>query len=403
MNGRKAKTFVFEDVLNHIIGLSFFLEILFAVPLNIGAFRFEWPYFSCILLVILMITSNRSNSEKRMIKKPLYTFFIWCIVLVFFSFFRFTSEIYIVGIAHTIRMILLFSPYIWFVFRSNKASRFSFYRTFRVYIFVILIILLGMTISAGGIYNEHSFGTNGVGKNSLGYTIVCISLLLSTYENKEIVEKPIRPFIWLPICILLCIFTKSGTAVIFILTITLWFILKSNKLSKMQNSFIIIVFALLIIPFFNLDFFIEIFDKLHVYKITEFLQGIRDSGGTSLGNNNDVRLDVQKSVFRDFNFDMAVGRVYCYFLAYHKYTAHHLYFQLLYDTGIIGFTLFIIFVFKNIKLSYYKIPIILIFAYSCIEVFLIQYTSLLILGLIIVALPPTTKNDDDNTLTYGSM
>lgn len=392
MNGHKTILVSFDDVINHIICLSFAMEILFYAPFTIGSFRFEWPYFSCILLFATIIIKRDKSTEKNRLKKCLYLFFLWCMILCLFSLFRFSSSIYIVGIAHTVRMMVLFLPYIWFVFYSDESKRILFYRTFRIYIFFTLVILLMLSLAAGGIYNKHSFGTAGVGKNSLGYTIVCLSLVLAVYENKTIVDKPVKPYVWLPLCILLCVFTKSGTAVIFILAISVWYFIRSNKLSKFQNTIILIIFCIIIIPFLNIDYFIQLFDRLHVYKITEFLQGIKDSGGTSFGHNNDVRIEVQISGFRDFNLNMAMGSIYGYFLAFHGYTAHQLYLQILYDTGILGIVLFIRFCIENFKTSKFKIPVLLILAYSCIEVFLIQYTSLIVLALVTGYISP--KNND---------
>ncbi|MBO6193566.1 MAG: hypothetical protein J6O00_05245 [Clostridiales bacterium] len=356
---------------------------LFVEPLfEVASYRFEWPYICCsILFVALLIT--RKNYEFKGVAKSFIIFVVWCLALLGVGTMRFRFDLVLVGLAHTMRMIVLFVPFLWILLSLTPYSRRTFYGVLRKYLLISLIAMFIMALFEGGISNTKTFRTVGVGKNSLGYTIVCIQILFSVYENKMLRVKPFHPCFWQTLCVLLCIFSKSGTAVAFSLFVLAWYMLKTVRTNVVGKGIIIVFVLLMGMCFLNVDVLIDLFKSLHVNKLSDFFYAFKYGGGETLGDTTDVRLKVQGDVLRDFNLDMALGRFYYYYFASHGFTAHQLYLQILYDTGIVGILLFANFSYKCVKCSSAKVAVVMIFLYSFVEVFLIQYASLIILALLV--------------------
>ena len=385
-----------------MVCITYLLE-LFVQPLfELGSYRFEWPYI-CSLVLLITLVVKRKHSEYRPVVRSLFMFFLWCVILLFMGIIRYSENLVLVGALHLIRMATLFVPFMWLLISLDSESRESFYFVLRKYLFVSLIALLVMGFLQGGINNSATFSTVGVGKNSLSYTIVCIQLLFSLYENNNHVKRPYNPFVWQSLCILICLFTKSGTGVAFSLFILAWYLLKSLKINIYGKIIVVMLITSLGFAFLSVDNLVSIFDALNIKKLSDFFYEYKYSGGESLGRTTDVRLRVQEDVLKDFDFDMALGRFYYYYFSTHGYTAHQLFLQILYDTGIVGVLLFLRYCYTCVKYSGVKVAVILIFLYSFIEVFLIQYLSLIVLALLITYNVNQKKGDKNENCDSGSV
>lgn len=371
-----------RNILMHVICVSVLLEAFLTVPFMVGSFKFEWPYFvSCLLLIDVFIQKNERKFDS--ICNSLYRFFGWCFFLLILAFFRFQSSLLFTGVAHTGRMVLMFSVFIWILNAIDDNARMHLYRVFRIYSIIFCLILFFQGIKSGGIANISSFASVGINKNSLGYSVVCISLFFCAFETKDNVRKCIPVYIWWPICFCVCLFTKSGTAVAFSLVVAAITLYKRLNVKPVLKILITIFVLIVALMFVNIDFLISLFEKLSVEKLSTFLHSFKYGGGTTLGSTTDLRISTQLGVLQEFNLDMAFGRFYYYYFAIYGYTAHSLYLQLLYDIGILGLFLFIRFCFLNVKHSENKLEILAMLAYSLIEVFLIQYTSLIVLAILV--------------------
>ena len=370
------------------IGGLIILQIFFGSPLTIFGFQFEWAFFASLIIIVDILLCSRKFKKKKGLAY-LILFLFYCAILGLVSFVRFDSVLAFTGFAHLIRSILLFIPFVWIVNVINDIEKVKLLHVIRNVIIISSFLLVVLIIINGNMLSGVPFATMGISnKNSLGYTVICFALFLSKYENKNYIKRPISKIIWIAVLFLIVFGTKSGTAFIFILLVVLNDFLSTRDIVIVKRILMFFcLFILSILVIYNLDSLIDFLDKIKLYKIRDFLYAIINSRTGTLDTSNQLRFEVQLKVLSEFNLDMAIGRFYYYYFAKHGYTAHQQYLQILYDTGVLGISLFLGFVFSVINESKAKVPVILIFLYSFIENFLIQFIGLIILGILITEVP----------------
>ena len=376
------KSTIFRRMIYVVLSILMLLDIFFSVPFTFAGFRFEWAFFLIPFILIDMISKKKKN---RTFSAPAawWLFIGFCTVLAVLSFLRFEPDFAFVGFAHFGRMILLFLPFIWIIDYLDNEERREFLAIFRVAVIIAVIWLLVPAIQDDFAATGDRYRTEGVGKNSLGYTIVLFQLFFFCFEKKEYTKRPIPFYIWFPICAFLAFVTKSGTAITFTGALLVICLLLNEKLSLAIKMLLLIVFLFTVfIAVSNPVQTIAFFDELKIKKISDLLKSLFYEN--SLDRNNQARFDVQILVFQQFDLKIALGRFYYIYFAEYGATAHQQYFQILYDTGIIGLALFLNFAIKCIREGGYKVAVVTLFMYSFIENFLVQYVSLITLALFVV-------------------
>jgi hypothetical protein len=371
----------------YLVVIFVFLQIFFSPPFNIAGFQFEWSFFASMFIIINIVFHSR-KFRKDKVFLSLIIFIFYSLILSVISFLRFDTRLAFVGFAHLTRAILLFIPFIWIIAVINKDEQLKLVRLLRIIIYTSLFVLFVLILKDGYLFNDLRLETLGLGKNSLGYTLVCFLLFFMKYENYRYVKKPAPKIIWISMILISILATKSGTAIIFALLIFIYTVIFSKDIKMTQKIIGIILLVIVFLSLiFHIDSMIEMLDKMRLYKVRDFLYSIVKSQGGSIDTSNQSRLEVQLRLLSEFDFSMAIGRFYYYYFAKHGYTAHQQYLQILYDTGVIGIGLFLRFVGNSIKQAKFKFPVILVFLYSFIENFLIQFIGLVILALLIIDVP----------------
>lgn len=372
----------------YIFGLFIILQMFFSSPFKVFGFQFEWAFFlTAIVLLDSIFKSRRFKKQKSLTFLALFLFY--SIILGLISFFRFNFDLAFIGFTHLIRAILLFVPFFWILSGINDIEKTKMLIIIRYVIIISSIVLTLLIIIEGNLYSGVPFKTLGISnKNSLGYTVICFALFLSKYENKDYIKRPIPKIVWMSVLFFIVYATKSGTAFIFMLFVILYNILILNDVRIIIKILVAGSLLVLIILLVNdVDGIIYYLDKIKMYKIKDFLYALNFGQNSKLDTSNYSRFQVQLNSLSEFDIDMAIGRFYYYYFAIHGYTAHQQYIQILYDTGVLGISLFIGFIISIINQSRIKMPVILIFLYSFIENFLIQFIGLIILALLIIEIP----------------
>lgn len=384
---KKSNKDTLSGFLVNSVVLLVILQIFFPAPFHIAGFQFEWAFFSSFLIIIDIVFYSRKLKIDKLFQS-LVLFLFYTLMLSFFSFLRFQFNMVFIGFVHLIRSILLFIPYIWIISVISENEKVMLVRSLRNAIYLTILILITIVIKDGYLFNDFRLETVGLGKNSLGYTLICFSLFLLKYENVYYIKRPLPILLFLSLITVPIVATKSGTSIIFLLLLFIYTIIFSNNIkiiAKIIGSLLLLLLFFSIM--FNVDAVIELLGDLRLYKIKDFLESIIKYEDKNLDTSNQLRLDVQQEILLEFDLNMALGRYYYYYFASHGYTAHQQYLQMLYDTGIIGLGLFLNFIRHSIKRAKFKFPVILIFLYSFLENFLIQFIGLIILALLIIDIP----------------
>ncbi|MGD6991121.1 hypothetical protein [Sutcliffiella horikoshii] len=368
------------------IGLIVVIIMLFSFFVDsfvVAGFELEWSFFALPFIIFGLLSTKR---KKKLPINSLYFFILFCVFLLLFAIIRYPFDQVFVGIAHFIRFLSLILTLIWLITCNTSEDIKEFYGKYRVVAFIILfLLLLGTFLKLDFLIFFDDYGrinTVNIQKNSLGYALVCFAIIFSEFENKKYVKKPVSWIIWAPICIFLVNRTGSYTASIFILLVVTLLILKLPNIKRQTKFFILlglILSSLVLIIDYNL--LANLLNTFGLSGINEFILSVKQN--SLLNSTESVRFKTQLGVLDDFSIEMALGSYYYYYFSIHGYTAHNLYLQILYDTGIIGLFLFLFFCYKILMVSKHKFAILIILLYSLIEVFLMQYGSLIALGLLI--------------------
>lgn len=367
-----------------ILGILIFLQIFVSSPFIISEFKLEWGFFAVIPIILNVILKSRYKKKKTSLNWLAF-FILYCLILALFSFLRFDISMALVGFLHYLRMVILFLPFIWIVGMISNYEKEKLLFIIRRTIIISSVILILMTLLGGFLASGKPLATQGLVKNSLGYTIVCFTLFFLKFENPDYTKKTIPKIIWFSVFLFIVYATKSGTAFLFMLIIAVVMICLNSKLKIPIRLILILCMFLvfLMVPYY-INNLLSWLGSIKLFKIKDFLYAIVYGHNGSLDSSNQLRLEVQLQILKDFDYKMALGNYYYYYFADKGYTAHQQYLQLLYDTGVIGLTLFMSFVVKSIKKSSLKIPVVLIFMYSFIENFLVQFIGLIILACLVV-------------------
>lgn len=354
---------------------------IFVSEYNIGNNKLEW-FLVFDLVIIIDIFINRLKIKKRS-KNPIINYMIifvfYNVVLIIISIFVSRNN-FIVGIMHLGRVIGLFVFYVWINYTFDSSNLAKFIKNFLIslYVFGMYFIADLMLIHKFSYYTLYGLFSprlefGNLKTNLLAYILVVFIIFIQTFE-----KKLFRKSVFILIFIFLIVQTVSKMA---ILALVIYFTLKlfTIEIKKKHIKLIVIFYTIAILFIIVILFGEKILEYNMFYRIKEIID-ILLSGGSMLDTSEMERISIQGKFLNDNEWNPIIGYYYYYFFANNSVTLHNFYIELLYDTGIIGLTIFMKLIYEfHKKITNKKIFILLIIIiYNLTENYFFYFVPLIL-------------------------